>query len=108
MGWDSIAPASVVLILVGVVWKMTNQRIDEKASASALEDHIRDVEKADLAYKEAIKDLRDKHERTIVELNQRHEQNVRDLRQEINGLSDRIDKRFDVLTDMIRKSWNRE
>jgi predicted nucleic acid-binding Zn-ribbon protein len=87
---------------------MTNQRIDEKASAQAFHEHVRDVEKSDIAYKEAIKELREKHERTIVELNARHEQNVRDLRQEINGLSDRIDKRFDVLTEMIRKSWNRE
>jgi len=108
MGWDSIAPASVVLILVGVVWKMTNQRIDEKASAQAFQEHVRDVEKADVAYKEAIKELREKQERTIVELNQRHEQSVRDLRAEINGLSDRIDKRFDQLTVMIQRSWTRE
>lgn len=108
MGWESIAPASVVMILVGVVWKMTNQRIDEKASAQAFAEHVRDVEKADATYKEAIKELRDKHEQTILELNRRHEQSVRDLRSEINGLSDRIDKRFDILTEMIRKSWTKE
>ena len=108
MGWESIAPASVVMILVGVVWKMTNQRIDEKASAQAFQEHVRDAEKADATYREAIKDLREKQEQTILELNRRHEQSVRDLRSEINGLSDRIDKRFDQLTVMIQRSWSRE
>lgn len=105
MGWESITPAAVVVVLLGIVWKIMNSRIDEKATAEQLKSHVAAWERSQAELKEDIRDIKQRHDRELMEMNNRHDQNLRELRQEINGMSDRFDKRFDHIISLLTKTW---
>ncbi len=101
MGWDAIAPAAVVLALLGVVWGLTNKRIDEKASSTKLEDHIKSWENSQSKIDADIRQIRDQHDKALMDMNSRHDNNLRELRQEINGMSNRFDDRFAQIISLL-------
>jgi predicted nucleic acid-binding Zn-ribbon protein len=82
-----------------------NTRIDDKASVGNLNAHIEAWERAQEKTDEDIREIRARHDRELTEINKRHDNNLRELRQEINGMSDRLDKRFDQIISMLSASW---
>jgi uncharacterized membrane-anchored protein YhcB (DUF1043 family) len=105
MGWEAIAPALVVLGLVGVVWNRTTKQLDEKATSQDLQTHVANFEKTERDFKEQIREVKTRYEREFMEMNNRHDQHIRELRSEINGMSDRMDKRFDHVISLLQKTW---
>ena len=105
MGWEAIAPAAVVLLLVGVVWGRTVKQLDEKATHADLEAHTKAFQKSEQEFKEQIREVKTRYEREFMEMNSRHDTHVRELRAEINGMSDRMDKRFDHIVSLLQRTW---
>lgn len=105
MGWEAIAPAAVVLMLVGVIWGRTVKQLDEKATIQDLQKYVSNAEKVERDFKEQLREVKARYEREFQEMNSRHDSHIRDLRSEINGMSDRMDKRFDHVISLLQSHW---